>query len=84
MLKRLNVVNMKNHLAAGNNTSTLQEWAHFLNVLNNSKNSDAPILKSAESPLRIVMHLEKQFSKIQQEPIFRRLGKHRQLTLNFS
>ena len=67
-----------------NNTSTLQEWASFLNVLNGNKNQDAPLLKKTNSPQRIVMHLERQLPKSQQPAIFRRLGKHTQLTLHFS
>lgn len=64
--------------------STLQEWASFLNVLNNNKGQGEPLLKKAESAHRIVMHLEKQFSKVEQPAIFRRLGKHTQLVLQFS
>jgi hypothetical protein len=76
---------MKNQVLSANpSTSTLQEWASFLNVLNGNKNEKGALLKKAESPDRIVMHLEKQFSKIQQEPVFRRLGKHKQLALHFS
>ena len=66
------------------NPSTLQEWASFLTVLNGSKHSASPLLKKAERPDRIVMHLEKQFSHVEQQPIFRRLGRHTQLVLHFS
>jgi len=65
-------------------TSTLQEWASFLRVLNNSKDQETPLLKKADSAQRIVMHLEKQFSKVEEPAIFRRLGKHTQLVLHFS
>jgi|GEM_PF-2195812 len=70
--------------ALTNNTSTLQEWASFFNALNGNKNQDAPLLKKTTSAQRIVMHLEKQLPKAQQPAIFRRLGKHTQLTLHFS
>jgi hypothetical protein len=66
------------------NPSTLQEWASFLTVLNGSKNEANPLLKKSDSAQRIVMHLEKQFSKVEQQPIFRRLGRHTQLVLHFS
>ena len=66
------------------NPSTLQEWASFLNVLNGNKNQSTPLLKKSDSAQRIVMHLEKQFSKVETQPIFRRLGKHTQLVLTFS
>ena len=75
---------MKNQVTSGNGTSTLQEWANFLSVLNGNKNQGAPLLKKTESAQRIVMHLEKQFSKVEQQPVFRRLGKHTQLVLHFS
>jgi hypothetical protein len=65
-------------------TSTLQEWASFLNVLNSAKNTSDPLLKKAESADRMVMHLEKQFSNTPQQAIFRRLGRHTQLVLRFS
>lgn len=65
-------------------TSTLQEWASFLNVLNAPKNQETPLLKNTGSAKRIVMHLEKQFSKVEEPAIFRRLGKHTQLVLHFS
>jgi hypothetical protein len=74
---------MKNQVSSVD-PSTLQEWASFLSVLNGNKNTGTPLLKKAKSPERIVMHLEKQFSKVQQQPIFRRLGKHTQLVLHFS
>ena len=70
--------------ASSANPSTLQEWASFLNVLNGNKNQTSPLLKKADSAQRIVMHLEKQFSKVEQPPIFRRLGRHTQLVLHFS
>lgn len=74
---------MKSNLSSAN-PSTLQEWAMFLNVLNSKGNSNTPLLRNVESSNRIVVHLEKQFSKIEQPAIFRRLGKHTQLVLNFS
>lgn len=65
--------------------STLQEWASFLSVLNNNKNSEKPFFQQTNSATRIVTHLEKHFSKVQEsQPIFRRLGKHTQLVLHFS
>ncbi|WP_317899069.1 hypothetical protein [Aurantibacillus circumpalustris] len=73
-----------NAQVASSNSSTLQEWASFLNVLNGNKDQHTPLLKKAESAQRIVMHLEKQFSKVETQPIFRRLGKHTQLVLTFS
>jgi len=74
---------MKSQAASGN-PSTLQEWASFLSVLNSNKNQSVPLLKKTDSAQRIVMHLEKQFSKVEQQPIFRRLGRHTQLVLHFS
>jgi hypothetical protein len=74
---------MKNHVSPSN-PSTLQEWANFLNVLNGNKNQGSPLLQKAQSAQRIVMHLEKQFSKVEQQPVFRRLGRHTQLVLHFS
>ncbi|PBQ32052.1 hypothetical protein CNR22_09815 [Sphingobacteriaceae bacterium] len=74
---------MNSQIASGK-TSTLQEWASFLNVLNGSKNNETPLLKNTDSAKRIVMHLEKQFSKVEEPAIFRRLGKHTQLVLHFS
>jgi hypothetical protein len=74
---------MKNQVSQAN-TSTLQEWASFLNILNNSKNNNSSVLTRGESADRIIMHLEKQFSNIQQQPVFRRLGRHTQLALHFS
>ena len=62
-------------LQTSTKTSTLQEWASFLSVLNSAKNTSAPLLKKAESADRIVMHLEKQFSNTPQQAIFRRLGR---------
>ncbi|MCC6371614.1 MAG: hypothetical protein IT236_11465 [Bacteroidia bacterium] len=73
---------MKNQATTGN-PSTFQELASFLNVLNSNKSSGSPLLKKAESPERIVMHLEKQFSQSQSDAVFYRLVK-RQLSLNFS
>lgn len=73
-----------NNQITSNTSSTLQEWASFLNVLNGNKNENAPLLKKADSAQRIVMHLEKQFPKAEQPAIFRRLGKHTQLALSFS
>lgn len=70
--------------ATAANPSTLQEWASFLTVLNGDKNQTNPLLKKTDSAQRIVMHLEKQFSKVEQQPIFRRLGRHTQLVLHFS
>lgn len=74
---------MNSHVTSGK-TSTLQEWASFLNVLNGSKDQQTPLLKNTDSAKRIVMHLEKQFSKVEEPAIFRRLGKHTQLVLHFS
>lgn len=70
--------------AISKKTSTLQEWASFLNVLNGNRNPDSPLLKRASSAERMVMHLEKQFPKAAPPAIFRRLGKHTQLVLQFS
>ena len=65
------------------NSSRFQELASFLNKLNSSKTSSAPLLTKAESPERIIMHLEEQFAKPQNDVVFYRLVK-RQLSLNFS
>lgn len=69
---------------AENSSSTLREWVDFFSVLNDNKKEGVSILKKADSPLRIMNTLEKEFSKIQQPAIFRRLGKHTQLALHFS
>ncbi len=74
---------MKASLIQKNNT-TLSEWANFFSTLNQNNKNGATVLKKAESPMRIVSSLEKEFSKIQQPAIFRRLGKHTQLVLQFS
>lgn len=67
------------------NHSTLQEWANFLTVLNTPQYKEKPLLQGANSSARIVSHLEKHFSKNQASPaVFRRLGKHTQLVLQFS
>lgn len=72
-----------NNQANTGNSSKFQELASFLNKLNSSKSSPAPLLKKAESPERIIMHLEEQFAKPQSDVVFYRLVK-RQLSLNFS
>ena len=64
--------------------STFQELANFLTALNGKKNNDQPLLRNGASPQLLAMHLEKMLPKTPQPIIFRRLGKHRQLTLNFS
>lgn len=75
---------MRNQVASGN-TPKLQEWADFFSVLNGNKNNGRPLLKEAQTPARIILNLEREFSRMQQQPpVFRRLGKHRQLSLNFS
>ena len=74
---------MNNQVNTGNSTSKFQELASFLNKLNSSKSSASPLLKKAESPDRIIMNLEEQFSKPQNDVVFYRLIK-RQLSLNFS
>jgi hypothetical protein len=48
--------------------TTLKEWSSFLMVLNSKKNSSEPLVKKANSPARIVHHLEKQF--VQPEELF--------------
>jgi len=53
---------MKNQTTL-NFSPVAQEWNAFLSVLISNKNSDKPLLKSAESPYRLVSHLEKQFPK---------------------
>lgn len=50
---------MKNQTAL-NFSPVAQEWNTFLTVLQQNKNSNKPLLKKAESPLRLVDHLEKQ------------------------
>lgn len=71
-------------LSLSNRQSTFQELANFLTVLNGNKNSKESLLKRADSSSRVILSLERQFSKTHQEPVFRRLGKHRQLALNFA
>jgi hypothetical protein len=65
-------------------SSTLKEWSNFMTVLNEKKYSDKPLLHKAQAPSRIMVDLEKQFSRIERPAIFRRLGKHRQLSLQFA
>ncbi len=55
-----------------------------MTVLNEKKYSDKPLLHKAQAPSRIMVDLEKQFSRIERPAIFRRLGKHRQLSLQFA
>ena len=74
---------MKTQLSSGN-TSTLQEWADFLSVLNSGKKSASDLLQKSPSPDKLLMHLDKTFSRMPQPQIFRRLGKHTQLVLQFS
>jgi len=64
--------------------STFQELANFLTELNGKKNNDQPLLRKGASAQLLAMHLEKMLPKTPQPIIFRRLGKHRQLALNFS
>lgn len=73
-----------NTYSSSRHSSTFQELANFLTVLNGNKNSKDPLLKKVDSSSRVIISLERQFSKIHQEPVFRRLGKHRQLALNFA
>jgi hypothetical protein len=73
---------MKDQIISGH-APKLQEWANFFMTLNGN-NIDKPLLKKPESPTRIIMNLEREFANIQRQPVFRRLGKHRQLSLNFS
>lgn len=74
---------MKASLTQNSNT-TLRDWANFFSTLNQNNKQGGSILKKSDSPARIVNSLEKEFSKIQQPAIFRRLGKHTQLVIQFS
>jgi hypothetical protein len=67
-----------------NGQSTYQELSNFLSVLNKKTSAGEPLLKSSASPDRLVMHLEKDLPKAPQPAIFRRLGRHTQLILNFT
>jgi hypothetical protein len=71
------------NIQASVNPSTMQEWSSFLSVLKGTKTQE-PLLKKNSSAQRIIMHLEKQLPKPAAPAIFRRLGKHTQLTLHFS
>lgn len=73
---------MKNQSSTGN-PSTFQELASFLTVLNGGKSSTAPFLKKPEFSERVIFNLEKQFSRLEPQPVLYRLVK-RQLSLNFS
>jgi hypothetical protein len=73
-----------NPVISTNHPSTLQEWASFLNLLNGKTSPGAPLLKSSgASAERLVMHLEKQVPSPEPPAIFRRLGRHTQLVLQF-
>jgi hypothetical protein len=48
------------------NAATLGEWSSFLSVLNNRSVTPEPLIKKAESPERIIDHLEKQ---LLEEPV---------------
>jgi hypothetical protein len=65
-----------------NNSSTFQELVQFLNVLNGNKATSSSFLKKGDSSERIVVNLERQFSRIQTQPVFYKLQK-RQLSLSF-
>lgn len=56
----------------------------LLNSVNSRRETGVPILKRASDPARLLMQLEKELPAIPQPVIFRRLGKHTQLTLAFS
>ena len=43
--------------------SSFQEWASFMSELSSCKRSDKPLIKKAETPERLVHHLEKQLLK---------------------
>jgi hypothetical protein len=42
--------------------STLREWSNFMNVLSSRRNSSTPLLTKAETPRKIIDHLQKQFT----------------------
>jgi hypothetical protein len=48
------------------NAASLGEWSSFLSVLNNKGNASEPLIKKADSPVRIIDHLEKQ---LHDEPV---------------
>ena len=64
--------------------STFQQWSDFLNVLNGPKQEGQPLLGRSNSLSSIPVTLEKQLPVEQEPVVFRRLGKHTQLILNFA
>lgn len=66
-----------------NKPASFREWTEFLSTLNGKKDSDQPLLRKTATPDRLLMSLEKEFANLPQPQIFRRLGKHTQLVLNF-
>jgi hypothetical protein len=64
-------------------SSTFKELTSFLAELNGSRFSGRPVLRKSLEPKLIVSHLERQLPKEEVPTIFRRLGRHRQLSFAF-
>lgn len=48
-------------------TFTLQEWSAFLQVLDQNRNTNAPLLKPAAEPEKLIHHLHQKFN---QKPVY--------------
>lgn len=53
---------MKNHILT-TGSSTIQEWANFLTLLNHTKNNAKPLLKNNACYSQLVYHLNNKFYK---------------------
>jgi hypothetical protein len=54
-------------LTANIKTSTLQEWSAFLQVLDQNRNTNAPLLKQVAEPEKLIHHLHQKF---EQKPVY--------------
>lgn len=71
-------------MAMNNQVAGYRELSQFLQVLGGKKQGSEPLLKRARRPDLIVQHLEKELPVAPAPVIFRRLGRHTQLCLQFS
>jgi hypothetical protein len=55
------------NITANIKTSTLQEWSAFLQVLDQNRNTNAPLLKQATEPEKLIHHLHQKF---EQKPVY--------------
>lgn len=65
-------------------TSTFQQWQNFRSVLDDSRSEARQLIRSgAKASRNIIRTLEKQLPKPAEQVIFRRLGRHTQLCIQF-